>query len=133
AGHRDLLAALDLVAAVDLEFAGVAIDGDQPVLVAHENRVAEFLEPVAGIDDDAVLGSLHRRTLRHRDADAVVRLAAALAVLRDDAAADRPAHAADAGRVGRRLVGLLDDLLGLLRRRVDGDLLALGGRFGRRR
>src|SRR5690606_18672726 len=49
AGYRDLRAALDLVAAVDLELAGVAVNRDQPVLMAHENRVAEFLEPVAGI------------------------------------------------------------------------------------
>src|SRR5690606_21010660 len=76
AGDRDLLPALDLFAALDLERAGVAVDRDQPVLVAHQHGVAEFLEPIAGIDDDAVLGGLDRRAFRHRDVNAVVRLAA---------------------------------------------------------
>ena len=50
----DFLAPLHLLATRDLQFAGVAVDGDQPVLVAHQNCVAELLQPVACIDHDAV-------------------------------------------------------------------------------
>src|SRR3954470_20081462 len=107
----------------------MAADPDRSVLVAHQHGVAEILETVAGIDHHAVLGSLHRRALGHRDVDAVIRLAVAAAVAGDDAAADRPAHLADAGTARRCggviILGLGDDLVGLFRRRIGGDLLAI--------
>ena len=61
----------------------MAVDGDQAVLVPDEHRVAELLEAVSGIDDDAVLRCLDRRTLRYGNVDAVAILAAAAAIAGD--------------------------------------------------
>ena len=95
------LAALDAVAALHHQLAGVRIGGDEAVGVAHQHEVAVALELVAGIGDDAVLGRLDRRAFRHREIDAVVLLPVRLRPeAGDDAAAHRPAEARHRG--GRR-------------------------------
>ena len=74
AGLGDHLAALDGVAALDHQLAGMGIGGDEAVGVADQHQIAVALELVAGIGDDAVLGGLDRRAFRHREIDAVVLL-----------------------------------------------------------
>ncbi|ENN86963.1 hypothetical protein RHSP_14185 [Rhizobium freirei PRF 81] len=127
------LAALDLLPPGDAESIRMAVDRDRTVVMANENRVAEFLQAVAGIDDDAVLGSLDRRTLGNRDVDTVVAAAIDVgAIAGDDGAADRPAIFADAGRLGRiRLRIGLGGIVDRLARRSGGNLLRLCG-IGRR-
>ena len=73
-GLRDHLPALDGVAALDQDLAGMGVGGDVAVGVAHQHEIAVALELVAGIGDDAVLGRLDRRAFRHREIDAVVLL-----------------------------------------------------------
>ena len=93
--------------------------------MAHQHGVAELLEAIAGIDYHAVFGRLDRRAFRHGDVDAVGILAGAESG--DDAAANRPAHLAYAGGIGRlhAVFGrLVDDLVGLLRRRIGSKRLA---------
>ena len=108
AGFGDHLAALDAVAALDHDFAGVGIGGDEAVAVAHQHQIAVALELVAGIGDDAVFRRLDRRALGHREIDAVVLQAVRLgAEAGDDPAAHRPAEgrhaAAGFGGFCRRL------------------------------
>src|SRR5687768_4213467 len=100
-GNRDLLAALHGVAARYLQFAGMPVNGDETVLVPHQHGVAEILQAVAGVDDDAVLGRLNGRSLRDGYVDSVIRLAPACAESGNHPAAHWPAHAADAGCVRR--------------------------------
>src|SRR5262245_43815704 len=105
AGLADHLAALDGLALLHGELARMRIGGDEAVRVPHQHQVAVALELVARIGDDALLGGLDRRALRHRDIDAVVLLAVALrAEAGDHAALHGPAEArrsASAGRAGR--------------------------------
>ena len=71
----------------------MGIGGDVAVRVPNQNQVAVALELIAGVSDDAVLGRLHRRAFRHRQIDAVIRLAVGLcAVAGDHLAAHRPAE-----------------------------------------
>src|SRR5213080_2025818 len=72
------LAALDGVAALHQHFTGMGIGGDVAVRVPNQNQVAVALELIARIGDDAVLGRLYRRAFRHRQVDAVIRLAIGL-------------------------------------------------------
>src|ERR1700686_5290638 len=65
----DDLAALDAIAALYQEFAGMGIGGDITVGVPNQNQVAIALELISGVGDDAVLGSLHRRAFRHCQID----------------------------------------------------------------
>ena len=94
AGLGDHLAALDRVAALDVEFAVVGVGGDEAVGVADQHEIAVALERAAGIGDLAVFRRAHRGALGQRDVDAVV--AAGLEAL-DDAAARRPAELAVLG------------------------------------
>src|SRR5208282_5013169 len=89
AGLGDHLPALDLIAALDVEFAVVAISRDEAIGMLDENEVAVTLEAVAGINDDAALRRPDRCAGRHGDVDAVV--AASLEPL-NDAPARRPAE-----------------------------------------
>ncbi len=132
---RDLLAAPHLVAARHLQLTGMAVDGDQAVLVTHQNRVAELLQPVAGIDHDAVFGRLDRRAFRHGNINAVIRLGAGpiASIAGDDPAAHRPAHALHAGRLGRDGRALGDGFGDRLIRRTAGGLVRFGRRIGSHR
>src|SRR5690606_4139472 len=91
----------------------------QPVLVPDQNRIAEFLQTVAGIDHDTVFSSLDRRARWDSDIVSGLLLRNRSAKAADDATADRPAHAGDAGCVRSRRCPvdcrLLDWQLGLLR------------------
>ena len=88
------LAAPHLLAALDLQLAVVGIGRDPAVGVADQHEIAVALQLVAGIDDGAVLGRLHRAPFGHGKVDAVVALAVRLlAEAGDDAAAHRPAEA----------------------------------------
>ena len=113
--------------------------------VAHQHQIAVTLQLVAGVGDDAVLGGLHRRALRHRDIDAVILLAVGLgAEAGDHPAAHRPAEGRQrAGRVAgldRRLGSGHGFAVGALTRRALRRRLGLrnlrrgrllGGRSGR--
>src|ERR1700712_5116174 len=46
------LAALDLLAAGDAEGISRSVDSDRSVVVAQQHRISEFLQAVAGVDDD---------------------------------------------------------------------------------
>src|SRR5690606_30796401 len=72
ARHRDFVAALDDVAPRDLELVGMAIDGDETVLMAQQHGIAEILQAVARIDDDAILGRLDRGSRRYGNIDTVI-------------------------------------------------------------
>src|SRR5271170_6922571 len=72
AGFGDHLPALDLIAALDVEFAVVAVSADEAVGVLDEHEVAVAFEPVARVDDDPALGRPDRRASGHGDVDAVV-------------------------------------------------------------
>jgi predicted AAA+ superfamily ATPase len=69
---RNHLTALDRIAALHQDFAGVRIGGDEAVAVTDQHQIAVALELIAGIGDDAVFGRLDRRAFRHREIDAVV-------------------------------------------------------------
>src|SRR5208283_1150686 len=56
AGLGDHLAALDGVAALDVEFAVVGVGADEAVRMLDQHQIAVALEPVAGIDDHPALG-----------------------------------------------------------------------------
>src|SRR5262245_32878677 len=58
AGERDGLPALDLIAALDLDLAGMGVGGDEAVGMPHQDEVAVALELVARIGDHALLGRL---------------------------------------------------------------------------
>src|SRR3954451_4594539 len=93
-GLADDLAALDGLAFLHTQFAGVSIGGDEAIGMPHQHEVAIALEFAARVGDDALLGRLDRGSFRHRDVDAVVlsgaRLRAEALAL---AAAHRPAEA----------------------------------------
>ena len=63
AGFGDDLAALDRIAALDVEFAIVGVSGDEAVGMADQHEIAIALELAAGIGDDAGLGGLDRGAL----------------------------------------------------------------------
>src|SRR5690606_383612 len=117
ARKSDLLSPLHLLAALDFYCRRMTIYGHKPVLVAHQHGIAEFLQSVAGINDNSVLGSLDGCSFRYGNVDAI----ATTAERRNDAAPHGPAHLADACRVRSLdlILGcLLDDFLGLLWRCV---------------
>src|SRR5262249_56446942 len=93
AGPRDDLPALDLIATLDHQLAGMRVGGDEAVAVAYQDQVSVAFELVARIGDDALLCGLHRRAFRHREVDAVIVLPVGLRPeARDDPAAHRPAE-----------------------------------------
>ena len=102
AGGGELLAALDLLAALNRQRVGMAVDRDGTVVVADEDRIAQLLQAIAGIDDHAVLGCLDRRAFRNRDVDTVIALAVDIgAIAGDHRATNGPAILADAGCLRR--------------------------------
>ena len=66
------LPALDRIAALDHQFAGMRIGRDEAIRVADQHQIAVAFEFVAGISNDAVIGGLDGRALRNRQIDAVV-------------------------------------------------------------
>ncbi len=113
AGFRDHLAAFDGFAALDHDFAGIGVGGDEAIGVADQDQIAVAFELIAGIGDNAVLGRLDRRAFRHREIDAVVLQAVRLrSEGGDDAAAHRPAEA----RHGARRLFRLDRMFARYRR-----------------
>src|SRR3984893_7440102 len=73
------LAALDGIAALHQQLTRMGICGDVAVGMPNQDEIAVTFQFVSGIGDDAVLGGLHRRALRHRQVDAIVGLAVGLA------------------------------------------------------
>ena len=136
AGLGDDLAALDRVAALDVELAIVGVGGDEAIGMADQNQIAVAFQLAAGIGDDAVFRGPHRGALGNGNVDAVV--VAGFEAL-NDAAARRPAEfRRSARRVGLgRGLGLGRCRRGRAgmarRRRIDSrslDGLRLGFGFG---
>src|SRR5579871_5266047 len=68
------LTALDGVPALHQQLTRMGICGDIAVGMPNQDQIAITLQLVAGIGDDAVLSRLDRRTLGHREIDAVIGL-----------------------------------------------------------
>ena len=101
----DDLTAPHRLAATHADRVVVAVGGHPPVGMAQDQKVAEARQLVAGIDDDAVLGRVHRGAARRRDVDAVVVQPAALRPeARQHLAPYRPEESGPAPR--RRRLGI---------------------------
>jgi hypothetical protein len=75
AGLADEIAALDLIASLDLKLSRVRVGRDVAVVVAHEDEIAEPLEAAASINHDAVVSRPDWGVFRYRDGNAVTSLA----------------------------------------------------------
>jgi len=89
AGRTDDVAALNLIASLNLKLFRVRVGGYVVVDVAHEDQIAELLQTIAGINHNAIVGRLDWGALRYGEGDAVVSVAVRLAT---KASYDFPMH-----------------------------------------
>src|SRR5215211_6540370 len=72
AGRTNDVAALKLIASLNLKLFRVRVGGCVAVSVAYEDEIAELLKAVTGVNHDAIVGRGDWGALRYRDRNAVV-------------------------------------------------------------